>query len=125
MPTQSGYVRLETERSLMNAHIPERRATDRRRLRIPLRLRVWGTSDREHVAESVDISERGVLLETSLPLRVGTVVVLRLRFPAELTRQTAAEWRCRGQVVHVSAARSLNGPEKVGVRFERVEVARR
>jgi hypothetical protein len=116
-----GYSRLQAGGARIKGQISERRSTDRLRLRIPLRLRVWGTAEQEQAAESIDISESGVLIETALPLQVGAIVELRLQLATGIPEPTTSDWRCRGLVVHVASVRSLKGVEKVGVYFERVE----
>jgi len=108
----------------MNKTIPDRRSTERYSLRIPLHLRIMGSSDPERIAESVDLSGRGVLLETDHPLQVGSVVDLQLKLPEEITAQPTTEWRCRGYVVRVAANATMNGPWRAGVRFDRLDVSR-
>jgi len=107
----------------MNKTTPDRRSTERYSLRIPLHLRIWGSSDPERIAESVDLSGRGVLLETDYPLRVGSVVDLQLKLPEEITAQPTTEWRCRGHVVRVVAHATLNGSLRAGVHFDRLNVS--
>jgi hypothetical protein len=108
----------------MNNTIPDRRSTQRHGLRIPLRLRIWGSSDSEHKAESVDVSERGALVETDLLLRVGSVVDLHLKLPEEITGQPTTEWRCRGRVVRIVPEIPLNRPLRVGVHFDWLDGSR-
>lgn len=102
----------------MSNTIPDRRSTQRHGLRISLRLRIWGSSAPEHKAESVDFSERGALVETDLPLRIGSVVDLYLKLPEEITGQPTTEWRCRGRVVRIVPEILLNRPLRVGVHFD-------
>lgn len=102
----------------MNNKISDRRSTQRHTLRVPLRLRIWGSPDPEHKAESVDFSERGALVETDLRLRVGSVVDLHLKLTEEITSQPTTEWRCRGRVVRIVPEIPLNRPLRVGVHFD-------
>lgn len=104
--------------------IPDRRSTPRYTLRIPLQLRVWGDDGPKHGVESIDLSGRGALLETDLPLRIGAAVELRLKLPEEITGQPTTEWRCRGRVVRVAQGILSNSQPRVGVCFENLEVAR-
>jgi PilZ domain len=108
----------------MNNSIPDRRSTQRHELRIPLRLRIWGSSEPEHKAESVDFSESGALVETDLSLRVGSVVDLHLRLPEETTGQPATEWRCRGRVVRIVPEIPLKRPLRVGMHFDWLDRSR-
>jgi hypothetical protein len=103
----------------------DRRSTRRLVLRIPLRLRIWQSAGPEQKAESIDVSERGVLLVTDLALRVGTEVELRLKIPEEVTGEAKIEWCCRGRVVRVVPDVSLNGLVTAGVHFDWLQVLRR
>jgi hypothetical protein len=103
--------------------LPDRRAY-RHSLRMPLRLRIWGSSDPEHRAESINLSQSGVLLETDLRLGVGTEVDLHLKLLEEITGQPTTEWRCRGRVVRILPEVSANGASKVGVHFEWLDAMR-
>jgi hypothetical protein len=102
----------------------DRRLTQRHSLRIPLELRLWGAEGPEHRAESIDLSGRGVLLETPLPLEVGSTVELRLKLPEEITGQPTTEWRCRGCVVRVVECGVSNNQLRVGLHFESLDVSR-
>jgi hypothetical protein len=109
---------------MANIMTADRRRTYRHNLRIPLHLRIRGSVDPEHLVESLDISERGVLLETELPLRVGSTVDMRLEFLGEVTGQQTTEWHCRGRVVRIVGC--SGGPKllKAGVRFDQLGVLR-
>ena len=108
----------------MDATTSDRRSSRRHSLKIPLRLRIWGTPGPEQRAESVDLSERGALLETRLPLLVGTALDLRLNLPEEMTGQPTTEWRCRGRVIRVAPRISLQRSAQVGVHFDWLQVLR-
>jgi hypothetical protein len=103
---------------------PDRRLTERHRLRIPLKLRILGSDDPNHNAESINFSGRGALLETGLLLQVGSIVELHLKLPEELTGQPTTEWRCRGRVVRVAHGLPYHGPLRVGVLFDNLDVSR-
>jgi len=102
----------------------DRRLEQRHSLRIPLELRIWGAAGPEHRAESIDLSGRGVLLETALPLEVGSTVELRLKLPEEITGQPTTEWRCRGYVVRLVQSGPSNSQARVGLHFESLDVSR-
>ncbi len=108
---------------MANLTVANRRKTDRHNLRIPLHLRVRGSLDPGQMTESVDISERGALVETDLPLRVGWVVDLQIVFLGEITGEQTTEWHCRGRVVRTV---DPNGKArmKAGVRFEQLGILR-
>lgn len=113
----------------------ERRIVDRRQayrhsLKIPLRLRPWGSSRPQREGESIDISERGALLQTDLPLRIGSMIDLYLKIPEEITGQPTTAWRCKGRVVRIARFPLLNGQNghncrvRVGVYFDSLDVMR-
>jgi hypothetical protein len=104
--------------------ITDRRLTQRHSLRIPLQLRIWGTNDPKRCAESVDFSGRGALLETELPLQVGSAVELHLKLPEALTGQPTTEWRCMGRVVRVVQCLPSTSQLRVGVHFDSLDVSR-
>jgi hypothetical protein len=108
----------------MNGAKSDRRATRRLSLRIPLRLRACGSSGSEWAAESVDLSERGVLLETELALEVGTELELHLEIPDQTMGMPKMEWRCMGRVVHVQRHVSSKERVAVGVHFSRLQILR-
>lgn len=68
----------------------------RREVRVPVRLEVWSRLAADHPVEglSLNISVRGMLLETAEPLDVGTKLDLGFRLPGE-----SQELRVVGQVV--------------------------
>ena len=103
----------------------ERRSSSRHSLRIPLHLRVWGSSGPSRNAESVDISEQGALVETDLPLRLGAILDLRIELPEEITGQPTTEWRFKSRVVRLAPASSAGYPLQVGVHFDRLHVSAR
>jgi hypothetical protein len=108
----------------MNPRIPERRSSQRHALTISLSVRTWGSSVPAHEAESIDISARGVLIETEDALRVGAVVELRLKLPEEITGQAAMEWRCKGRVVRTASRDLPNGSPRFGLHFDWLGVSR-
>ena len=78
----------------------ERRAAQRFDFHVPVFLRLPG-SDREGNGFSQDLSARGVLLYTDLPLSVGDAVELTLVMPSEITLGESMRVRCPGRVVRV------------------------
>jgi hypothetical protein len=108
----------------VNQTVLDRRRTHRHKLCIPLHLRIRGSVDLEQIAHSVNISERGVLLETDLPLRVGLLVDMRLVFRGELTAERTTELHCLGRVVRVVSQSWETQTLKAGVRFDQLRVPR-
>src|ERR1700756_2316255 len=109
----------------MNGTQTDRRSARRLVLRIPMGLSIWQSAGPEQRAESIDLSERGVLLVTDSALRVGMEVELHLKIPEEVTGEPEIEWCCRGRVVRIVPDISLNGPVTAGVHFHRLQVLRR
>jgi hypothetical protein len=104
--------------------IPDRRLAPRHSLRIPLQLRIWGADGPEHRAESINLSGRGALLKTEVPLQVGSAVELHIKLPEEITSQPTTEWRCRGRVLRAVQSATSNGQLRVGVHFDSLDVSR-
>jgi PilZ domain len=104
--------------------IPDRRLAPRHSLQIPLQLRIWRACAPACIVQSVNISGRGVLLDTELPLQVGSAVELHLKLPEEITSQPTTEWRCRGRVVRVVRRVPSNSQLQVGVCFESLDASR-
>src|ERR1700746_1715701 len=102
-------------------NIVERRSSCRHSLRIPLRLRVWGSAGPSRDARSVDISEEGALVETDLPVRVGAFLDLLIELPEEITGQPTTEWRFKSRVVRLVLAPSPGHP-LTAVHFDRLHV---
>ena len=78
----------------------ERRAAQRFDIHLPIFLRVPG-NEREACGFSQDLSARGVLLYTDLPLSVGDAVELTLVMPSEITLGESMRVRCPGRVMRV------------------------
>ena len=94
-----------------------RRREDRIDVRMPIRFRpITNPPSAEQSAESVNISEHGLLFSTNCPLRVGEEVEIYLRMPRELS-QSLVQVRWNARVVHVEPNGSA-GKRGVGVRVE-------
>lgn len=106
----------------MNAN--ERRFNPRCRLKIPLRVQpVEIYPAPPELAESMDVSARGVYFETSLPLHVGAPLRVLLRMPEEITGKRLPEWDCRARVVRVDDVAGRNGRYGIGVEIQYYDVA--
>jgi hypothetical protein len=108
----------------MTPGIPERRCSERHSLKIPLSIRIWGTSGPAQRAQSIDLSARGVLMETDADLVIGAVVELCLKFPEKVTGQPTMEWRCKARVVRNSSKQVPSDRSRVGLHFDRLDVLR-
>ena len=97
----------------------DRRATLRFRIAIPLHFQLAKSSEPECTAETLDVSSRGVCMETEAPPGIGAIVEIRLRLPEMIMGWRVPEWRITGQVVHVES--SEPGKYGVGVQFHYYE----
>lgn len=95
----------------------DRRFSQRHNVKTALRVRVWKSGLPEKRAESVNLSQRGILFASNSRIPEGEVVEILLKMPEEVTGQPTTEWRCTGQVARVELADSFNGKFGVGVQF--------
>jgi hypothetical protein len=103
-----------------NRHASDRRAAPRFRISIPLHFQLTKSPEPECSAETLDISSRGMCMETDAPPGVGAILMVRLRMPEMIMGWHAPEWRITGHVVHVESG-SEPGEFEVGVQFHYYE----
>jgi hypothetical protein len=95
----------------------ERRMGQRFTFNLPVALRDVASAA-EGFGFTQDLSSRGALLFTDMPLSQGAQVELTLRMPSEITLGEAMNVRCRGRVLRlVDAPESAekNGERRIGV----------
>jgi hypothetical protein len=109
-------------REPLNVHYAdlERRLTKRHSLRIFVTLRV-PAMNLDTTAESLDVTERGLMLETRLELEAGWPVELELILPEFVTGEPPTAWYCRGVITHVTMREGPNC-RRVGISFDCVSV---
>jgi hypothetical protein len=93
-------------------------------MKTPLRVRLWKSTTPEEMAESVNVSQRGIYFATNSPLHEGETVEVFFNMPEIVLGEPASEWRCTGHVVRVEAIEATGGKLGVGVQFDCYEVAR-
>jgi len=93
-------------------------------LKTPLRVRLWKSTTPEQIAESVNVSQRGIYFATNSVLHEGETVEVFFNMPEIVLGEPASEWRCTGHVVRVEATAATGGKLGVGVQFDCYEVAR-
>jgi PilZ domain len=98
----------------------DRRIAPRFRIAIPLHFHLAKSSEPESAAETLDVSSRGVCMETDAPPGIGAILEVRLRLPEMIMGWRAPEWRITGHVVHVELS-SEPGKYGVGVQFHYYE----
>src|SRR5260370_41737500 len=79
----------------------DRRGAPRFRIRIPLHFQLAKSAEPECHAETLDISSRGVLMETDVPPQLGSILVVRLRLPEMIMGWRVPEWAITGHGVEV------------------------
>lgn len=100
----------------------ERRIDTRVNITVPFRFRVLNNPGAtEQVAESINISQRGLLFATVIPLQVGTPLELSLKMPQELVNAVSNDVRCVARVVHVQPCAIFGGKAGIGLHIERYE----
>jgi len=100
----------------------ERRSDTRVNIRVPFRFRVLNSPDAlEQTAESENISQRGILFATAVPLKVGTPLEVSLKMPLELAGKSPSDVKCLVRVVHVQRNAFFGGKAGIGVHIERYE----
>jgi PilZ domain len=103
----------------------ERRSETRVNIRVPFRFRVLNSPDAlEQTAESENISQRGILFATDVPLKVGGPLEVSLKMPLELAGKSSSDVKCLARVVHVQRNAFLDGKAGIGVHIERYEAVR-
>jgi len=103
----------------------ERRLTPRYNLKIPLRVQPIGVpSTPIRLAESSDVSARGIYFASDLPFQVGTALQIVFRMPEEVTGETPREWNCRGRVVRADADADSRGKTGIGVEIQSYKVSK-
>jgi PilZ domain len=99
--------------------LTDRRNETRVNVRIPLRFKLIGNqSASEQMAESENLSQRGIFMWTAYPLKIGVQVELNLRMPSEISGLAASEVHCTARVIRIQESDSA-GLLGVGLRIER------
>ena len=99
--------------------LTDRRNETRVNVRIPLRYKLIGNRNAgEQMAESENLSQRGIFLWTAYPLKVGAQVTLKLRMPSEISGVAVSEVQCGARVIRIQEGDS-GGLVGAGLRIER------
>jgi hypothetical protein len=105
---------------MMNSR--ERRIDTRINLNVPLRFRVLNIPNaQELTGESINISQRGILFATAVPLVVGTPLEVSLKMPREVAGHAASDLKCIARVVHVEPNAFLGGKAGIGLLIEQYQ----
>ena len=105
----------------MSMSLTDRREETRIPLRIPLKFRpVTTPPSGEQIAQTIDISRRGLRFATGTPLAVGSEVEIFIKTPSEISGNAPAEARCIARVMHIELGKKP-GEIEVGLRVDRYE----
>ena len=110
--------------NLVNRVSRNRRFARRYNVKTALRVRSWNSPLPEQRAESVNISQRGILFATNSLFQKGETLDILLKMPEEITGDPPTEWLCTGHIMRVEPSHSPKGKFGVAVRFDCYEVAR-
>ena len=99
----------------------ERRRSPRVNVRETVRFRpVTEPVSSERLAETVDMSERGICIATDFPLKLGAQVELYVKVPQEVSGGDAVDARCVARVIHIGGG-AKGSKLLYGMRIERYE----
>jgi len=102
----------------------DRRLAQRHNIKTALRVRVWRSGLPEERAESVNLSQGGILFLSDSRIAKGEVVEILLKMPEEVSGEPTNEWCCTGHVVRVEPAALPKGKFGIGVHFYCYEASR-
>ena len=97
----------------------ERRAAQRFEVHLPVSVRLAG-SEREGSGFTQNLSARGALFHTDLPMAEADAMELTLVMPAEITLAENMRVRCRGKVLRVLSS-AVGSGSVVAVQIEGYE----
>jgi hypothetical protein len=101
----------------------ERRIDTRVNVNVPLRFRVLNSANsEERTGESINISQRGILFATAIPLVVGTPLEVSLKMPREIAGHAPSDLKYIARVVHVEPNAFLGGKAGIGLVIEQYQV---
>ncbi|HSZ62426.1 MAG TPA: PilZ domain-containing protein [Terriglobales bacterium] len=78
----------------------DKRATRRFALRLPVSVR-YGEDHEEHVAQTRDVSARGICFYVDSAIQAGSAIDFTLTLPPEITLTESIRVRCKGRVMRV------------------------
>lgn len=103
----------------------ERRAAQRFDMRLPVIVRAEaGAARAEVVAETRDVSSRGLYFIVERDLTLGSPLEAVLTLPAEVTRMGPVRIRCQGRIVRVEEKPTAEGKIGIAAAIDRYEFLR-
>ncbi len=91
---------------MVEVQTAEKRATRRFALRLPLSVNNGGKPAAELVAQTRDVSARGICFYMDSALAPGSEIEFTLTLPPEITLTESIRVRCKGKVVRVESGGS-------------------
>ena len=82
----------------------EKRATRRFALRLPVAVNYTDNGSQEKVAQTRDVSARGICFYVDSSIESGSSIEFTLTLPPEITLTESIRVRCKGKVVRVDNA---------------------
>jgi hypothetical protein len=82
----------------------EKRATRRFALRLPVSVNYTDKGNQEKVAQTRDVSARGICFYVDSSIETGSSIEFTLTLPPEITLTESIRVRCKGKVVRVDNA---------------------
>ena len=104
-------------------YLREKRLTERHKVSIPVKFRLWKSALPEQSGESLDLSEAGICFTTRSIVDEGETIEIRFEMPEFVVDEPTAEWRCTGQVIKVHRFGN-HARFDVTVRFDCYEIVR-
>jgi PilZ domain len=83
---------------------PEKRATRRFALRLPVAVNCDQNGAQDKAAQTRDVSARGICFYIDSSVREGATIEFTLTLPPEITLTESIQVRCKGRVVRVDEA---------------------
>jgi len=83
---------------------PEKRATRRFALRLPVSVNFADNGTQEKTAQTCDVSALGICFYVDSQIEAGSVIEFTLTLPPEITLTESIRVRCKGKVVRVDQA---------------------
>ncbi len=100
----------------------ERRTAKRHEARLPVKLRpTEGVTPYSQNAESVNISETGLLFQIDQPIAIGAHIELSFLMPGEVTGGLPMRIRCSARVVRVDTKGMSESKAGIAAHIERFE----
>jgi hypothetical protein len=81
----------------------DKRSTRRFALRLPVSVR-YGENEKEHEAQTRDVSARGICFYVDSAIQAGSAIDFTLTLPPEITLTESIRVRCKGRVVRVEGS---------------------